>query len=100
MVTGTSPDGKLVEVIELRDHPWFLAVQCHPEFKSKPTKAHPLFRSFIQAGLARREARKPEGSRNRPQDANGETSRGRQPRSAHSAIEDNLRRQTPPARQS
>ena len=41
-VTGTSPNGKLVEVIELRDHPWFLAVQCHPEFKSKPTKAHPL----------------------------------------------------------
>src|SRR5262249_57212066 len=36
--TGTSPDGKLVEVIELPAHPWFLAVQCHPEFKSKPTR--------------------------------------------------------------
>lgn len=55
VVTGTSPDGQLVEVIELRDHPWFLAVQCHPEFKSKPTKAHPLFRGFVQAALARRD---------------------------------------------
>ena len=44
--SGTSPDGKLVEVIELPDHPWFVAVQCHPEFKSKPTKAHPLFREL------------------------------------------------------
>jgi CTP synthase len=57
-VTGTSPNGQLVEIVELRDHPWFLAVQCHPEFKSKPTKAHPLFRSFIQAALARREGKK------------------------------------------
>jgi CTP synthase len=53
MVTGTSPDGGLVEVIELRDHPWFLAVQCHPEFKSKPTAAHPLFREFVRAALDR-----------------------------------------------
>ena len=52
--SGTSPDGKLVEVIEIPDHPWFLAVQCHPEFKSKPTQAHPLFRGFIQASLKRR----------------------------------------------
>lgn len=58
IVSGTSPDGKLVEVIELRDHPWFLAVQCHPEFRSKPTQAHPLFRGFIQAALQRREAKK------------------------------------------
>jgi CTP synthase len=57
-VTGTSPNGQLVEIVELRDHPWFLAVQCHPEFKSKPTKAHPLFRGFIQAALARREGKK------------------------------------------
>src|SRR6516164_1325557 len=56
--SGTSPDGKLVEVIELPNHPWFLAVQCHPEFKSKPTQAHPLFRSFVEASLKRREARK------------------------------------------
>jgi CTP synthase len=51
MISGTSPDGSLVEVIELRDHPWFLAVQCHPEFQSKPTRPHPLFRDFIGAAL-------------------------------------------------
>jgi CTP synthase len=56
--TGTSPDGKLVEIMERRDHPWFLAVQFHPEFKSKPTKAHPLFRDFIAAALRRRETRR------------------------------------------
>ncbi|MGF1578908.1 MAG: CTP synthase [Gemmataceae bacterium] len=54
LVTGTSPDGKLVEVIEISGHPWFVAVQCHPEFKSKPTKAHPLFRGFVDAALAKR----------------------------------------------
>jgi CTP synthase len=57
-VTGASPNGKLVEVIELRDHPWFLAVQCHPEFKSKPTQAHPLFQGFIHACVQRREGKK------------------------------------------
>jgi len=66
-VTGTSPDGQLVEVIELRGHPWFLAVQCHPEFKSKPTCCHPLFRGFVQAALAQREGKKKgEGARIRP----------------------------------
>jgi CTP synthase len=60
VVSGTSPDGQLVEVIELRNHPWFLAVQCHPEFQSKPTRAHPLFRAFVQASLARREVKKAE----------------------------------------
>src|SRR5207245_7749607 len=58
LVSGTSPDGKLVEIVELRDHPWFVAVQCHPEFKSKPTKAHPLFRGLVQASLTRRESKK------------------------------------------
>ncbi len=58
VVTGISPNGKLVEVIELQDHPWFLAVQCHPEFKSKPTQAHPLFQSFIHACVVRREGKK------------------------------------------
>jgi CTP synthase len=56
--SGTSPDGKLVEVVELPSHPWFLAVQCHPEFRSKPTQSHPLFRSFVKSSLERREARK------------------------------------------
>ncbi len=49
--SGLSPDGSLVEMIEIKSHPWFMAVQFHPEFKSKPTKAHPLFRQFIHAAL-------------------------------------------------
>jgi CTP synthase len=56
--SGTSPDGKLVEAVELPGHPWYVAVQCHPEFRSKPTQAHPLFRSFVKASLDRREAKK------------------------------------------
>ncbi len=51
--SGLSPDGRLVEIIELTDHPWFLAVQFHPEFKSKPTKAQPLFISFVRAAIER-----------------------------------------------
>ncbi len=58
--SGLSPDGKLVEVIELPSHPWFVAVQCHPEFRSKPTQAHPLFRGFVKAALDRREKKKAE----------------------------------------
>jgi CTP synthase len=52
-ISGTSPDGMLAELIELRDHPYFLACQYHPEFQSKPNRPHPLFRGFIQASLAR-----------------------------------------------
>ncbi|MGZ3433448.1 MAG: CTP synthase [Isosphaeraceae bacterium] len=55
IATGTSPDGVIVEIVELRNHPWFLAVQFHPEFQSKPTRAHPLFRDFVGAALQRRE---------------------------------------------
>lgn len=64
LVSGASPDGQLVEVIELPNHPWFVAVQCHPEFRSKPTQAHPLFRAFVKASLTRREHRKtkPDGN--------------------------------------
>jgi CTP synthase len=51
---GTSPNHKLVEIVELKDHPWFVAVQFHPEFKSRPDKAHPLFRAFIKAALAKK----------------------------------------------
>jgi CTP synthase len=51
-LSGISPNGKLVEMIELEGHPWFLAVQFHPEFKSKPDRAHPLFREFIRHALA------------------------------------------------
>jgi CTP synthase len=52
VISGTSPDGSLVELIELKNHPWFLACQFHPEFQSKPNKAHPLFKGFIAAWLA------------------------------------------------
>jgi CTP synthase len=51
IISGTSPDNTLVEIIELADHPWFLGCQFHPEFKSKPMKPHPLFREFIKAAL-------------------------------------------------
>lgn len=50
-VTGTSPDGSLVEIVEISDHPWFVACQFHPEFKSRPNRPHPLFRDFIGAAL-------------------------------------------------
>jgi CTP synthase len=56
-VAGASPDGTLVEVIELREHPWFVAVQFHPEFKSKPTKAHPLFAGFVNAAIAKHQTK-------------------------------------------
>ena len=49
--TGTNPDGSLVEIVELDDHPWFVAVQFHPEFKSQPTRPHPLFSGFVAAAL-------------------------------------------------
>ncbi|MCL2457268.1 MAG: CTP synthase [Desulfobulbus sp.] len=52
IVSGTSPDGNLVEIVELADHPWFLGCQFHPEFQSKPMQPHPLFRDFIKAAMA------------------------------------------------
>jgi CTP synthase len=56
-ISATSPDGKLVEIVEIPDHSWFVASQFHPEFKSKPTKSHPLFAGFIAAAVAHRGAR-------------------------------------------
>jgi CTP synthase len=53
VIAGTSPDGTLVEIVELADHPWFVAVQFHPEFKSKPTAAHPLFAGLVAAAVER-----------------------------------------------
>jgi len=50
-ISGLSPDGELVEMVEIEDHPWFLGCQFHPEFKSRPTDPHPLFRAFIGAAL-------------------------------------------------
>ena len=51
VISGTSPDGTLAELIELRDHPYFVGCQYHPEFQSKPNKPHPLFKGFIAATL-------------------------------------------------
>jgi CTP synthase len=53
VIAGTSPDGTLVEIVEVADHPWFVAVQFHPEFKSKPTAAHPLFAGLVAAAVER-----------------------------------------------
>ena len=53
VISGTSPDGALAELIELRDHPYFIGCQYHPEFQSRPNKPHPLFKAFIQACLVR-----------------------------------------------
>jgi len=50
-ITGASPDGRLAEIVELKDHPWFLGCQFHPEFKSQPTNPHPLFSKFIESAL-------------------------------------------------
>ena len=51
VIAGVNPDRNLVEIMELRDHPWFVGVQFHPEFQSKPTEPHPLFAAFIGATL-------------------------------------------------
>ena len=56
-LAGLSPDGHIVEMIEIPDHPWFIGTQAHPEFKSRPNKPHPLFRGFISASLKHAEER-------------------------------------------
>ncbi|HWO41325.1 MAG TPA: CTP synthase, partial [Candidatus Eisenbacteria bacterium] len=55
VLSGVSPDGELVEIIEMQNHPWFLGCQFHPEFKSRPMDAHPLFKGFIRAALQKRQ---------------------------------------------
>ena len=55
VISGVSPDGRLTEMIELPNHPWFVASQAHPEFKSRPTKPHPLFNGFVAAALKHRD---------------------------------------------
>ena len=59
ILSGVSPDGRLVEIVELRDHPWFVASQFHPEFKSRPERPHPLFHGFVTTALALRDGREP-----------------------------------------
>jgi CTP synthase len=57
VVSGTYLEGRLVEIVELPDHPWFVASQFHPEFKSRPTRPAPLFREFVAAALERSRSR-------------------------------------------
>jgi CTP synthase len=57
VISGKTPDGKFVEIAELPDHPWYIAVQYHPEFKSKPLSPHPLFADFVRASLEHRQVR-------------------------------------------
>lgn len=52
MLSGFSPDGRIVEMVEIPEHPWFIGTQAHPEFKSRPNKPHPLFKGFLAASLA------------------------------------------------
>lgn len=52
VIGGTLPNGRLVEIVEVKEHPWFVGTQFHPEFKSRPTNPHPLFRDFVKAALA------------------------------------------------
>jgi CTP synthase len=59
LLSGQSPDGRLVEIVELRDHPWFVASQFHPEFKSRPDRPHPLFDGFVGTAVALRDGREP-----------------------------------------
>ncbi|MCA8911785.1 MAG: gamma-glutamyl-gamma-aminobutyrate hydrolase family protein, partial [Planctomycetes bacterium] len=53
VISGVNPDLDLVEIVELKDHPFFVGVQFHPEFQSKPLKAHPLFTAFVKAAVDR-----------------------------------------------
>ncbi|HEX8103620.1 MAG TPA: CTP synthase [Solirubrobacteraceae bacterium] len=68
VISGTSPDERLVEILEIADHPFFVASQFHPEFKSRPERPAPLFREFVAAALTRRDERDPE-PREEPQEA-------------------------------
>jgi len=63
-ISGTSPDKRLVEIVEIPDHPWFLATQFHPEFKSRPTRPHPLFRDFVGAACRRADSQDDDGAEN------------------------------------
>ena len=51
VISGTSPNGELIEIVEINDHPWFVGCQFHPEFKSRPMNPHPLFKDFVKASL-------------------------------------------------
>ena len=57
VLAGQSPDGRLVEIVELPDHPWFVGVQFHPEFKSRPDRPHPEFYGFVKAAVEMAESK-------------------------------------------
>ena len=57
-ITGSTPDGTYVEIVEIREHPWFLGCQFHPEFKSRPLDPHPLFKAFVRASYKNRKLRR------------------------------------------
>jgi len=63
VVSGINPERDLVEIVEVKNHPWYVGVQFHPEFQSKPNKAHPLFAAFIEASLAQKLSINPEKSK-------------------------------------
>jgi CTP synthase len=84
-VSGTSPDERLVEVVELDDHPFFVASQFHPEFKSRPERPAPLFRAFIEASLARDRGGSTGAGAGEPASAGGEISAHAQERTAERA---------------
>lgn len=72
IISGQSPDGRLVEIIELRDHPWYVASQFHPEFLSRPNRPHPLFHGFVAAAAYHlRESKRPAFTMNEAQERNG-----------------------------
>lgn len=72
IISGQSPDGRLVEIIELRDHPWYVASQFHPEFLSRPNRPHPLFHGFVAAAAHHlRESKRPAFTMNETQERNG-----------------------------
>lgn len=56
-LAGQSPDGRLIEIVEIKEHPWFVGVQFHPEFKTRPNRPHPLFRDFVKKSLENRESK-------------------------------------------
>ena len=55
--SGRAPDNRIVEMMEIKDHPWYIAVQFHPEFKSRPNRPHPLFKGFVGAALKYKESK-------------------------------------------
>jgi hypothetical protein len=82
--SGVSPDDVLVEIIELKDHPWFIGVQFHPEFQSTPKNPHPLFTSFVAAAKSRKKQIASQGVADK-KEASSERSRTRSVASAGEA---------------